>query len=45
MLEHQQLKDMAFICKSVENKLDEQTVVFIVVVNQNKYKKESSRIL
>ena len=30
---------------SVEIKLNEQTVVFIVAVNQDKYKKESSRIL
>ena len=31
--------------KSVENKLDQQTVVFIVAVNQDKVKKESSRVL
>ena len=30
---------------SVENKLDEQTVMFIVAVNQDNYKRESSRIL
>ena len=53
MLEHKQFKNMAFtgsnsywcLSKSVENNLDEQTVVFIVAVNQDKYKKESSRIL
>ena len=53
MLEHKQFKNMAFtgsnsywcLSKPVENNLDEQTVVFIVVVNQDKYKKESSRIL
>ena len=48
-----QTKDMVFTgsnsywcpSKSVENKLDQQTVVFIVAVNQDKYKMESSRIL
>ena len=53
MLEHKQFQNMAFTgsnsywchSKSVENKLDEQTVVFIVAVIQDKYKKESSRIL
>ena len=46
------LKKMAFtgsnsywcLSKSVENNLDKQTVVFIVAVNQDKYKKESSPI-
>ena len=33
------------LSKSVEKKLDQQTVVFIVTVNQDKYKMESSRIL
>ena len=33
------------LSKSVENKLDQQTVVFIVAVNQDKYMMESSRIL
>ena len=50
MLEHKQFKNMVFtgsnssgLSKSVENNLDEQlTVVFIVAVNQDKYKKESS---
>ena len=53
MLEHKQFQNIAFtgsnsywcLSKSVENKLDEQTVVFIVAVIQGKYKKESSRIL
>ena len=53
MLEHKQFKTVAFTgsnpcwcpSKSVENKLDKPTVVFIVAVNQDKYKKESSRIL
>ena len=53
MLEHKQFQNIAFtgsnsywcLSKSVENKLDEQTVVFIVAVIQDKYKKESSRIL
>ena len=53
MLEHKQLKNMAFtgsnsywcLSNSVEHKLEEQTVVFIVAVNQDKYKKESGRIL
>ena len=53
MLEHKQFKKMAFtgsdshwcLSKSVENNLDEQTVLFILSVNQDKYKKESSRIL
>ena len=31
-----------WLSKSVENNLDQQTVVFIFAVNQNKYKKESS---
>ena len=34
-----------FLCKSVKNKLDEQTVVFILAVDPDKYKKESSQIL
>ena len=33
------------LSKSVENNLDEQTVVLIFAVNRDKYKKESSRIL
>ena len=33
------------LSKSVENNLDKQTVVFIVAVNQDKYKKESSPML
>ena len=53
MLEHKQLKNMAFtgsnsywcLSKSVENNLDEQTVVFIVALNQDKYNTESSQIL
>ena len=53
MLGHKQLKNMAFtgsnayscLSKSVENDLDEQKVVFIVALNQDKYKKECSRIL
>ena len=53
MLEHKQFKNMtctgsnSYSClsKYVENKLDEQTVVFIVAVNHDKHKKESSRIL
>ena len=50
MLEHKQLKNMAFtgsnsywcLSKSLENNLDEQMVVFIVAVNQDEDKKESS---
>ena len=53
MLEHKQFKTVGFtgsnsgwcLSKSFENKLDKQTVVVIVAVNQDKYKKESSRIL
>ena len=53
MLEHKQFKNMictgsnSYSClsKYVENKLNEQTVVFIVAVNHDKYKKESSLIL
>ena len=50
MLEHKQFQNTAFtgsnsywcFSKSIDNQLDEQTVVFIVAVNQDKYKKESS---
>ena len=53
MDEHNQFKNMtctgsnSYSClsKYVENKLDMQTVLFIVAVNHDKYKKESSRIL
>ena len=53
MLEHKQFKNKAFtgsnsywcLCKFVENNLDEQTVVFIVAVNQDRNKKGSSRVL
>ena len=46
MLEHNQFKNIgcnSYWClsNSVENKLDERTVMFIVAVNQDKYKKES----
>ena len=49
MLEHKQFQNMAFtgsnsywcLSKSIENQLDEQTVVFIVAVNHDKYRKES----
>ena len=33
------------LSKSIENNLDEQTVVFIIAVNQGIHKKESSQIL
>ena len=33
-----------YVCKSVENKLDEQTVVFIVALNQDKYSIEHKKI-
>ena len=53
MLEYKQFKNMTFtgsnsyscLSKSVENKLEEQEVVFIVAVNHDKQKKKSSRIL
>ena len=54
MLEYKQFKNMAFttgsnsywcLSKSVENKLDKQTVVFIVAVDQDKYKIGCSRVL
>jgi len=56
MLEDKQFKNMAFtgsnscwsLSTSIENKLEEQLVVFSVAVNQDVYKKakqESSRIL
>ena len=53
MLEYKQFKNMAFtgsnsywcLSKSVENKLDKETVVFIVVVDQDKYKNGCSRVL
>ena len=64
MLEHKQFKNMEFtwsnwycyVCKSVENKLDEQTVVFIIeegvmrvlsteAGNQNSRRQLDSRVI
>ena len=51
MLGQKQFKDVAFtgsnwcLSKSIKKKLDEQMVVFILTVDHNKYKKESTILI